>query len=162
MTAARLADGGVLELSRRPPEILLLGASVVQEAKWCSVGQRLMSVPISAMSCSAACGPMEWIWLRSAPPVRTCSGVRMSKAGACFLVGLARGVGSAVEGGGCWAASVLSNASISVFRHPELRAFDRDREIECQHERPSAADCVAVDRANRDLIEMRQHVERAA
>src|ERR1700693_4932555 len=48
------------------------------------------------------------------------------------------------------------------FRHPELRAFDRDREIECQHERPSAADRVAVDRADRDLIEMRQHVERTA
>src|ERR1700719_4295450 len=48
------------------------------------------------------------------------------------------------------------------FRHPELRAFDCNREIECQHERPSAADRVAVDRANRDLIEMRQHVEGAA
>ena len=34
--------------------------------------------------------------------------------GACFLVGLERGAGSAAEGGGCWAASVLSKISISV------------------------------------------------
>jgi hypothetical protein len=40
-----LAEGGVLELSSRPPEILLFGASVVQEAKWCSVGHRLNRQP---------------------------------------------------------------------------------------------------------------------
>ncbi len=45
--------------------------------------------------------PDGWIWLRSAPPVSTCSGVRMSKAGACFLVLLARGAGSAAAGGPC-------------------------------------------------------------
>jgi hypothetical protein len=33
MTAIRLAENGVLVLSRRPPEILLLGASVVQESE---------------------------------------------------------------------------------------------------------------------------------
>ncbi|HUY27720.1 MAG TPA: hypothetical protein VMV27_09905 [Candidatus Binataceae bacterium] len=69
IAAARLAESGVLELSRRPPEILLLGASVCQEVKWSSLGQRRISVPISASSCSAACGPMASIWLKSAPPV---------------------------------------------------------------------------------------------
>jgi hypothetical protein len=34
--------------------------------------------------------------------------MRMSKAGACFLVLLARGADSAAAGGGCWAASVAS------------------------------------------------------
>ena len=38
--AARLADGGVRELSRRPPEILLRGARVSQEVKCLSVGHR--------------------------------------------------------------------------------------------------------------------------
>ena len=33
MTAARLAEGGVLELSRRPPEILLFGANASQEVE---------------------------------------------------------------------------------------------------------------------------------
>src|SRR5215469_8091669 len=81
MVATRLADGGVRELSKRPPEILLLGASEVQEAKWYSLGQRRMSVPISAMICSAACGPMESIWLKSAPPVCRCRGLRISNWG---------------------------------------------------------------------------------
>ena len=84
--AARLAEGGVLELSSRPPEILLLGAKVSQEVKCWAVRQRLMSVPISATSCSAACGPMASIWLKSAPPVSRCNGVRMSKWGAWFGV----------------------------------------------------------------------------
>ena len=49
------AVGGrlVWELSRRPPEILFLGASVSQDVKCFSVGHRLMSVPISAISFSA-------------------------------------------------------------------------------------------------------------
>jgi hypothetical protein len=57
MAAARLAEGWVLELSRRPPEILLLGASVSQEVKCLAVFQRLMSMPISATNCKAAWGP---------------------------------------------------------------------------------------------------------
>ena len=43
--------------------------------------------------------------------------------------------------------------------HPELSAFNCEREIECEHERPSATDRVTVDRANRDLIEMREHIK---
>src|SRR5438309_1317667 len=54
--AARLAEGGVLELRSRPPETLLCGARVSQEVKCCSLRQRLMSVPISPMSCSAVEG----------------------------------------------------------------------------------------------------------
>ncbi len=46
MAAARFADGCVRELSRRPPEILFLGARVSQDVKCFSVGQRLISVPI--------------------------------------------------------------------------------------------------------------------
>src|SRR5580704_16451090 len=38
MTAARLAEGGVREVSRRPPETLWLGARVSQEVKCFSVG----------------------------------------------------------------------------------------------------------------------------
>ena len=53
MLAARLAEGWVLELRRRPPETRFWGARVSQAVKWCSVGQRRMSVPISAMSLSA-------------------------------------------------------------------------------------------------------------
>ena len=37
--AARFADGCVRDPSSFPPEILLFGASVSQEAKWCSVGR---------------------------------------------------------------------------------------------------------------------------
>src|SRR5260370_15707767 len=48
------------------------------------------------------------------------------------------------------------------FRHPELGALDRDCKIETECERPSATDRGSVDSANRDLIEIRQHVERAA
>ncbi len=48
------------------------------------------------------------------------------------------------------------------FRHPELGAFDCDCKIEPECERPSATDRGSVDSANRYLIEMRQHVERAA
>src|ERR1700693_2196963 len=90
MTAARLAEGGVLELRRRPPEILLLGANASQEVKCFSVGQGRMYVPISAMICSAACGPMLSIWLKSAPPVSRWRGLRISKAGACLGVRLLR------------------------------------------------------------------------
>ena len=50
MAAARLADGCVRELRRRPPEILFLGARVSQEVKCFSVAQRRMSVPISETS----------------------------------------------------------------------------------------------------------------
>ena len=53
MAAARLADGCVRLLRSRPPEILLFGASVSQDVKCLSVGQRLMSVPISESSRSA-------------------------------------------------------------------------------------------------------------
>ena len=101
MVATRLAEGGVRELSKRPPEILLLGASVVQDAKWYSLGQRLVSVPISAMSCSAVWGPMESIWLRSAPPVSRCSVLRISNAGRCLENRARRAVGSDVGGGAC-------------------------------------------------------------
>ena len=41
------------ELSRRPPEILFLGARVSQEVKCFSVGHRAMSVPISATNLRA-------------------------------------------------------------------------------------------------------------
>src|SRR6059058_6048202 len=47
IAAARLAEGCVFELRSRPPEILLWGARVSQDVKCFSVGQRLMSVPIS-------------------------------------------------------------------------------------------------------------------
>ena len=52
--AARLAEGWVAEPRSLPPEILLWGARVSQEAKWLGEGQRFMSSPISEMSCSAA------------------------------------------------------------------------------------------------------------
>ena len=51
--AARLADGWVLELRRRPPETRFCGASVSQAVKWCSVGHRVGSVPISAINLRA-------------------------------------------------------------------------------------------------------------
>src|SRR6266536_236095 len=51
--AARLAEGGVLALRSRPPEILLWGARVSQDVKCFSVGQRAISVPISASRRSA-------------------------------------------------------------------------------------------------------------
>ncbi len=52
IAATRLAEGGVLEVSRpdgmdlaqTPAGDLVIGASVVQEAKWCSLGRRLISV----------------------------------------------------------------------------------------------------------------------
>ena len=56
IAAARLADGWVRELSSRPPEILFWGASVSHEVKCFSVGQRVMSVPISAINFSAVYG----------------------------------------------------------------------------------------------------------
>jgi hypothetical protein len=113
MAAARLAEGRVLELSRRPPEIWLLGARVSQEVKCFSEGQRRISVPISAMSCNAACGPMLSIWLKSAPPVSRWSRPRTSKAGGCLETRWLRASGSGAVGGGCRSASVESNASIS-------------------------------------------------
>ena len=51
--AARFADGCVRDPRSFPPEILLFGASVSQEAKWCSVGQQCISTPISEISLSA-------------------------------------------------------------------------------------------------------------
>ena len=53
MAAARLAEGSVRALRRRPPEILFLGASVSHDVKCFSLAQRVMSVPISAMSFNA-------------------------------------------------------------------------------------------------------------
>ena len=53
-----------------PPVILFFGARVSHEVKFPGVGQRLMSVPISAMSFKAVYGPMESIWVRSAPARR--------------------------------------------------------------------------------------------
>ena len=47
MVAARLADGCVRLLSRRPPETRFWGASVSHEVKCFTVGHRVMSVPIS-------------------------------------------------------------------------------------------------------------------
>ena len=52
--AARLAEGWVAEPRSLPPDILLWGERVSQEAKWLGEGQRLMSSPISEMTCSAA------------------------------------------------------------------------------------------------------------
>ena len=49
-TAARLADRRVLELSTRPPEILLPGARLSHDVKCLAVGHLLMSSPHSAMS----------------------------------------------------------------------------------------------------------------
>ena len=69
VTAARLADGSVRELSRRPPEILFLGASVSHEVKCFSVAQRCMSVPSSAINFNAVYGAMPSICVRSTPPV---------------------------------------------------------------------------------------------
>jgi hypothetical protein len=53
MAAARFADGSVRALSKRPPEILFLGASVSQAVKCFSVAPRVMSVPISAINFNA-------------------------------------------------------------------------------------------------------------
>src|SRR5579862_1153678 len=67
------------------------------------------------------------------------------------------------EPGGEYAGGSAAIRNVEIhLRHPELRALDGDREIERERQRPSAADRIAVDRANRDLIEMRQHVERPA
>jgi hypothetical protein len=44
------SGGSVVELRSRAPEILFLGARVSHEVKCFSVRQRLISVPISAMS----------------------------------------------------------------------------------------------------------------
>ena len=57
IAAARFADGWVRELSSRPPVMLFLGARVSHEVKCFSVGQRVMSVPISAISLSAVWAP---------------------------------------------------------------------------------------------------------
>jgi hypothetical protein len=65
--AARLDDLLVLELSTRPPEILLPGARVSQDVKFLAVGHFLMSSPHSATNRSTVYGPKPWIWLRSAP-----------------------------------------------------------------------------------------------
>ena len=51
--AARLADGCVLKLRRRPPDTLFWGVRVSQAVKWCSVGHRRGSVPISAINLRA-------------------------------------------------------------------------------------------------------------
>ena len=67
MAAARFADGCVRLLKRRPPEILLFGARVSHEVKCLSVGQRVMSVPISESSRSAVYGPMASSCERSTP-----------------------------------------------------------------------------------------------
>ncbi len=50
MAAARLAEGWVFELMSLPPVILFLGASVSQDVKCFSLGQQVMSVPISEIS----------------------------------------------------------------------------------------------------------------
>src|SRR5580692_9532235 len=77
-----------------------------------------MSVPISATSCSAACGPMASIWLKSAPPVSRCNGVRMSKWGAWWLaVGLRRG-------GGSFAARVAMGGQLLRVVHSGQNAAD--------------------------------------
>ena len=73
MAAARLAEGGVRELSRRPPEILLLGARASQEAKCfggptahvgpdlCNQLQRGMrSDAVDLTEVGAAGQPMQW------------------------------------------------------------------------------------------------------
>ena len=69
IAAARLADGWVRELISRPPVILLRGASVSQDVKCWSVGQRLMSVPISETSLRAVSAAIPSICVRSTPPV---------------------------------------------------------------------------------------------
>src|ERR1700682_5957571 len=53
MAATRLADGWVRLLRRRPPDTLLWGARVSQDVKCFSVGQRVISVPISESRRSA-------------------------------------------------------------------------------------------------------------
>ena len=58
MAAARLADGRVRLLKSRPPEIVFCGASVNHDVKCLSVGQRVMSVPISESKRRALYGPM--------------------------------------------------------------------------------------------------------
>lgn len=67
MAAARFADGWVRLLRSRPPEILLFGASASHDVKCFSVGQRVMSVPISERSRSALYGPIPSICDRSGP-----------------------------------------------------------------------------------------------
>jgi len=67
--AALLADGRVHELSSRPPEILLSGASVSHEAKWPSLGQRDMSVPISEINRRAV--PVTVVVSRADPEERS-------------------------------------------------------------------------------------------
>ena len=115
MTAARLAEGGVRELSRRPPEILLLGASVSQEVKCFSVGQRRMSVPISATICSAACGPMAVDLAQVGAAGESMQRGADVEGGRMLLECLLRrGADSGAEGGGCCAASLASNSSMAV------------------------------------------------
>jgi len=70
VAAARFVDGRVRELITRPPVILLWGARVNHEVKCFSVGQRVMSVPISEIRMRARCGPIPSSWVRSMPPVR--------------------------------------------------------------------------------------------
>ena len=61
-----------------------MGARVSQDVKCFTLGHRVMSVPISAMSRRAVYGPMESICVRSAPE-RRWRGLRISKRGS-FLV----------------------------------------------------------------------------
>src|SRR6266498_685841 len=78
IAAARLADDWVRAERSRPPEMLFLGASVNHDVKCFSVGQRCISVPISASSLSAVTGAMPSICVRSTPPVRWCNDARTS------------------------------------------------------------------------------------
>src|SRR3954464_3088986 len=77
---ARFDDRRVLELRRRPPEILFPGARLSHEVKCLAVGHFVMSSPHSARRRRTVYGPKPWIWLRSAPS-KVYSAARASKVG---------------------------------------------------------------------------------
>ena len=65
-TAARLEERLVLELSKRPPEILLPGARLNHEVKCLAEAHLRISSPHSATKRSTVYGPNPWICATSA------------------------------------------------------------------------------------------------
>jgi hypothetical protein len=67
MVAALFVLCDVWLLSRRPPEILVPGHSPSQEQKCLTVGQRVISVPISEISFKAVLASIPGIVVKSTP-----------------------------------------------------------------------------------------------
>src|SRR3546814_18270739 len=65
--AARLAETLVLPLRRLPPETFVPGLRASQEAKCFSLGQALMSVPVSESTASTVLSLIPLISVRSTP-----------------------------------------------------------------------------------------------